>query len=54
MPSVNLIFVIIVAHVHILPQRRRDGLSVWLGKVFPNHTLADKRFTEDIMVEELF
>ena len=36
-----------------MPQRRLDGLSIWLGKVFPNHPLAGKRFTEDIIVEEL-
>ena len=44
---------IIDAHAHILPQRRLDGLSIWLGKVFPNHPLAGKSFTEDLIVEEL-
>lgn len=44
---------IIDAHAHILPQRRLDGLSIWLGKVFPNHPLAGKSFTEELIVEEL-
>lgn len=46
-------FMIIDAHAHILPQRRLDGLSIWLGRVFPSHPLAGKRFTEDIIREEL-
>ncbi|MBW1704342.1 MAG: amidohydrolase family protein [Deltaproteobacteria bacterium] len=44
---------IIDAHAHILPQRRLDGLSIWLGRVFPNHPLAGKSFTEDLIVKEL-
>ena len=44
---------IIDAHVHIMPQRRLDGLSIWLGRVFPNHPLAGKHFTEDVVVSEL-
>ena len=45
---------IIDAHVHILSQRRLDGLSIWLGKVFPNHPLANKRYTIDLVLEELY
>jgi len=45
---------IIDAHVHILSQRRLDGLSIWLGKVFPNHPLAGKRYTIDLVLEELY
>jgi hypothetical protein len=44
---------IIDAHVHIMPQRRLDGLSIWLGRAFPNHPLAGKHFTEDVVVSEL-
>lgn len=44
---------IIDAHTHILPQRRLDGLSLWLSQVFPNHPLAGKHFTVDSLLEEL-
>ncbi len=44
---------IIDAHVHILPQRRLDGLSIWLGRVFSEHPLAGKSFTDDKIVGEL-
>jgi predicted TIM-barrel fold metal-dependent hydrolase len=44
---------IIDAHVHILPQRRLDGLSIWLGKEFASHPLAGKRFTVEKILQEL-
>jgi len=44
---------IIDAHTHILPQRRLNGLSIWLDRVFPTHPLAGQRFTEDLIIEEL-
>ena len=44
---------IIDAHTHILPQRRLNGLSIWLDKVFSNHPLAGRPYTEDLIVEEL-
>lgn len=44
---------IIDAHVHILPQRRLDGLSIWLGQISPNHPLAGRHFKEDSIMEEL-
>lgn len=44
---------IIDAHTHILPQRRLDGLSIWLGKVFSKHSLAGEYFAEDMVLEEL-
>ena len=45
---------IIDAHAHILPQQRLNGLSIWLGKVFPKHPLAGQRFTEDSIMEDLY
>lgn len=45
---------IIDAHAHILPQRRLNGLSIWLGRVFSDHPLAGKSFTADDIVGELF
>ena len=45
---------IIDAHTHILPQRRLNGLSIWLGRVFSDHPLAGKSFTADDIVGELF
>jgi len=44
---------IIDAHTHILPQRRLDGLSIWLGQVFPHHPLAGKPFTIDFIIKDL-
>ena len=44
---------IIDAHAHIMPQKRLDGLSVWLGMVFPEHPLAGVHFTEDLIIEEM-
>jgi predicted TIM-barrel fold metal-dependent hydrolase len=44
---------IIDAHNHILPQRRLDGLSIWLGQVFPHHPLAGKPFTVDFVINDL-
>jgi len=44
---------IIDAHNHILPQRRLDGLSIWLGQVFPHHPLAGKPFTVDFVIKDL-
>ncbi len=44
---------IIDAHTHILPQRRLDGLSIWLGQVFPHHPLAGKSFTIDFIIKDL-
>ena len=39
-------------HVHIMTQRRMDGLSVWLSRVFPNHPLAVRRMTKEMIMEE--
>jgi hypothetical protein len=44
---------IIDAHAHILSQRRLDGLSIWLGQVFPHHPLAGKPFTVDFVIKGL-
>jgi len=44
---------IIDAHTHILSQRRLDGLSIWLGQVFPHHPLAGKPFTVDFVIKDL-
>jgi hypothetical protein len=44
---------IIDAHAHILSQRRLDGLSIWLGQVFPHHPLAGKPFTVDFVIKDL-
>jgi len=44
---------VIDAHTHILPQRRLDGLSIWLGKVFSKHSLAGRYFTEETVLGEL-
>ncbi|WP_155306542.1 amidohydrolase family protein [Desulfosarcina widdelii] len=44
---------IIDAHTHIMPQRRLNGLSYWLGKVFADHPMAGQCFTEDTIVEDL-
>lgn len=41
------------AHAHILSQRRLDGLSIWLGQVFPHHPLAGKPFTVDFVIKDL-
>lgn len=41
------------AHVHIMPQRRLNGLSLWLSHSFPNHPLAGKLFNEDNIIKEL-
>ena len=45
---------IIDAHAHILPQRRLDGLSYWIGKVFTGHPMAGRHFTEDSIVADLY
>ena len=44
---------IIDAHTHILSQRRLDGLSIWLGQVYPHHPLAGKPFTVDFVIKDL-
>lgn len=41
------------AHAHIMTQQRLNGLSIWLGQVFPNHPLAGKPFTEDDIITDL-
>ena len=41
------------AHAHILSQRRLDGLSIWLGQIFPHHPLAGKPFTVDFVIKDL-
>jgi hypothetical protein len=41
------------AHVHIFPQRRLDGLSIWLGKVLAGHPSAGKKFEVDTLIQEL-
>jgi predicted TIM-barrel fold metal-dependent hydrolase len=44
---------IIDSHTHILPQRRLNGLSIWLARVFSDHPLAGKPFTAEKIVGEL-
>lgn len=44
---------IIDAHTHILPQRRLDGLSIWLGQVFPHRPLSGKPFNVDFIIKDL-
>ncbi len=41
------------AHTHILPQRRLDGLSIWLGQILSHHPLAGKPFTADFVIKDL-
>ena len=45
--------IIVDSHVHILPQQRLDGLSIWLGKVFEEHPLAGNKFTPNALISEL-